>query len=205
MSATNRGSTIISQEFYPTPKKTVDSILGEIDMSKVTSFLEPCKGAGHIYNYVDAQYKHYCELSEGKDYLTTPFSNIDLILTNPPFSLAQEFITKARTESNTVVMLQRINYLGSQSRKKFWELNSPTHLFVLADRPKFIAKCTNKKLNTNGKRLCKDSNSYQIHDTPELCLTCGAKTAPASDATEYAWFVWDTADIIKKPNGIYVI
>jgi len=46
VSAANRGSEIISQEFYPTPSYTVDSILSEIDFSKVKSFREPCRGGG---------------------------------------------------------------------------------------------------------------------------------------------------------------
>ena len=205
MSATNRGSTIVSQEFYPTPKATTMSILKEIDFTKVNSFLEPCRGQNHIFELVNVQNKSYCEISEGINYLTTKLDRFDLILTNPPFSLAQQFITKARTESDTVVMLQRINYLGSSARKKFWDQNPPTHLFVLANRPKFIAKCTNKAKTKTGKKVCEDTNSYQISNQDTCCLTCGSKVAPASDATEYAWFVWDTAGVITKPPGIYVI
>ncbi len=205
MSATNRGSTIVSQEFYPTPEDTVKSILKELDLTKVHSFTEPCRGEGHIYNLINVPTKHYCELSEGIDYLLTTMPSVDLILTNPPFSLAQEFITKARSESGTVIMLQRVNFLGSQARKSFWAKNPPTHLFVLANRPKFIAKCPNKKLDTTNKRICNDQHSYQITIPAGICLTCGTTVTPASDATEYAWFCWDTNNIITKPNGIYVI
>lgn len=205
MSATNRGSDIISQEFYPTPSYTINSIIQYIDFSKVYSFTEPCKGKGAIYNLINVPDKHYCELSEGLDYLTTSMPLVDLILTNPPFSLAQEFINKARTESDTVIMLQRINFLGSQTRKDFWEKNPPTHLFVLANRPKFIAKCPNKKLDDSKKRLCTDQTSYQITNPAHKCISCGTSVTPASDATEYAWFCWDSKGIITKPNGIYVI
>lgn len=205
MSATNRGSTIVSQEFYPTPKYTIKAILKELNLTKVLSFTEPCKGEGHIYKLIDVPTKYYCELSEGTNYLTTTMPVVDLILTNPPFSLAQEFISKARTESDTVIMLQRVNFLGSQARKVFWEKNPPTHLFVLANRPKFIAKCPNKRLNEQGKRICNDSHSYQITSPAATCLTCGTPVSPASDATEYAWFCWDTKGVINKPNGIYVI
>ena len=44
MSAKNRGAEVISQDFYPTPGYTIDSILAEIDFSKVSSFREPCRG-----------------------------------------------------------------------------------------------------------------------------------------------------------------
>jgi len=44
MSAKNRGAIAIDKDFYPTPGYTIDSILSEIDFSKVSSFREPCRG-----------------------------------------------------------------------------------------------------------------------------------------------------------------
>ena len=194
MSATNRGTVKNENDFYPTPEYTIDSILEEIDFSKVHSFREPCRGNGAIYDKVLITKKDYYELSEGKDYLVgSAAERVDLILTNPPFSLAKEFIEKAIKESDTVCMLQRVNFLGSQIRKAFWHKYPPTHLFVLAQRPKFIAKCTK----------CKPSNNYSTSTTK--CPVCGSKVNPASDATEYAWFVWDKKNVFKRSNGIYVI
>jgi len=46
MSATNRGAVKLEKDFYPTPDYTIDSILEEIDFSKVSSFREPCRGGG---------------------------------------------------------------------------------------------------------------------------------------------------------------
>jgi hypothetical protein len=194
MSAKNRGSILINQEFYPTPEYSTKAILKEINFDKVNTFLEPCKGLGHIYDLIPVTNKSYCELSEGKDYLKTKVDKADLILTNPPFSLAQEFIKKSLQESNTVIMLQRINFLGSKGRKQFWNSNPPTHLFVLSERPKFIAKCTK----------CKNPNNYQIGSI-EICPLCGGTVKPQSDATEYAWFVWDKSGVMFKDKGIYVI
>lgn len=205
MSATNRGSILISQEFYPTPQTATQSILKEIDMSKVNTFTEPCRGEGHIYDLVTGPYKHYCELSEGTDYLLTQMPQVDLILTNPPFSLAEAFIIKALKEAGTVIMLQRVNFLGSQARKAFWNANPPTHLFVLANRPKFVATCTNKLVDSNNKRICTDKHSYQITTPATPCISCGSLTRPTSDATEYAWFCWDRAGLILKSPGVYVL
>jgi len=196
MSASNRGAIKLDKEFYPTPDYTIDSILKEINFSKVWSFREPCRGGGIIYNKIEAHYKDYFELSEGLDYLKSNAKRVDLILTNPPFSLAQEFIEKAISESDTVCMLQRVNYLGSQARKEFWNKNPPTHMFVLANRPKFISRCKTKE--------CNNPSSYQ-NGTIDICPMCGGKVSPQSDATEYAWFVWDKKEVFKKSNGIYVI
>ena len=154
------------------------------------------EGGGIIYDKIDVPFKDYCELTEGKDYLKTEMPFVDLILTNPPFSLAKEFIEKAISESDTVCMLQRVNFLGSQSRKEFWNKNPPTHLFVLANRPKFIARCQNKE--------CKNPMSFQVGSI-EFCSLCDGKVRPQGDATEYAWFVWDKKNVFKKQNGIYVI
>ena len=197
MSAKHRGSTLIHQEFYPTPSYTVDSILKELDLHRVKSFTEPCRGLGHIYDKVNVPLKYHCELSEGSDYLLTSMPKVDLILTNPPFTLAQQFIIKARKESGCVVMLQRLNYLGSATRKPFWNANPPTHIFVLSNRPKFIAKCTNK--------MCHNKDSYQVTVPVGTCVDCDKPVRACSDATEYAWFVWNTSSIVYKSPGVYVI
>jgi len=204
MSATNRGATVVTNEFYPTPSYTVQALLNELDFTKYSSFHEPCKGSGAILDLIPSKLiKSHCELTEGTDYLSTSVPPVDLIITNPPFSLAQKFITKSLTEANTVIYLLRLNYLGSQARKKFWGTNPPTHLFVLAKRPKFVAKCSNKT-KTDGVFNCTNKQLFQITNPPQVC-SCGKTVSPASDATEYAWFVWDKTNSIPNPPGIYVI
>jgi len=153
-------------------------------------------GGGAIWDKVSVPVMDYCELSEGIDYLKTKLGKVDLVLTNPPFSLAKEFIEKAISESDTVCMLQRVNYLGSQARKPFWNKYPPTHMFTLANRPKFISRCQDK--------ICKNPSSYQ-NGTIDICPMCSGKVRPQSDATEYAWFVWDKKNVLKKDKGIYVI
>jgi hypothetical protein len=150
MSATNRGAVRNEFDFYATPKEPIEKILAEVD----------CK-------------KDYAEIREDKDYFDSRVMS-DLIITNPPFNIALDFLQKSLKESKTVVYLLRLNFLGSQKRKEFWQSNPPTHLFTLAKRPSFTGKGT--------------------------------------DATEYAWFVWDGGGGIlkdlmefmfcKKPNSI---
>lgn len=128
----------IENDYYPTPRECIYPLLEHIDFSKVKTFLEPCKGDGRILDLIpDKIEKYWAEIELGVDYLSTPFSNIDLIITNPPFSLAIEFITKSLKEARTVIYLQRLNWLGSQSRKEFWNQNIPDKIFVLSKRPQF--------------------------------------------------------------------
>lgn len=66
-----------------------------------------------------------------------PGATYDVIITNPPFSLAMEFILRSlATYSRFVVMLLRLNYLGSAKRHSFLRQCAPD-IYVLPDRPSF--------------------------------------------------------------------
>lgn len=129
-------------DFYPTPEWCYEKL--DVIWSDFSTGLEPCKGDGRIYKFMveNGIYTKWAEIREGVDYLNTEFDKVDLILTNPPFSLAQEFIEKALTEADTVIMLLRLNFLGSQRRYDFWIDNEPTAIHVLSRRPSFTGKGT---------------------------------------------------------------
>jgi hypothetical protein len=57
-------------------------------------------------------------------------------ITNPPFSMAQEFIDACLLCSETVVMLLRLNYLASRRRWQFMSTHTPD-VYVLPNRPSF--------------------------------------------------------------------
>lgn len=145
MSATNRGAVKQLNDYYPTPNYTVDSLLEVMDLSSIQSFLEPCKGNGIIYDKIKVTIKTYCEISDEipKDYLTTVYNKFDLIITNPPFSIAQEFLEKSLSESDCVCYLLRLNFLGSAKRKVLWnKIGTPNKLLILSKRPSFTGKGT---------------------------------------------------------------
>lgn len=126
-------------DYYPTPVQSIDPLLPFIDFFNVKDFLEPCRGvARSIYNRVPLpeSAKQWAELSEGVDYLDTPFEPVDLIITNPPFCLGLEFIEKSLKEAYTVCYFHRLSFMGSKGRKPFWRDNQPTHIFHV-DRPSF--------------------------------------------------------------------
>lgn len=60
-------------------------------------------------------------------------------IANPPFGKAMEFLEKMLQFCDWVVLLQRVNYLGSQSRAEFFAAHAP-NLYVLPDRPIFNGK-----------------------------------------------------------------
>ncbi len=169
MSATGRGSKRILQDAYQTPEYCIELIFDRIKWSGIHSFLEPCRGDNNIYNKIPNNIiTFWCEIKEDRDYLNFKFPyTIDLIITNPPYSLAQEFIEKSLAEARTIVYLLRLDFFGSIKRHEFWIRNTPTHLYVLSKRPSFIGKGT--------------------------------------DANNYGWFVWDSADLIEDKPGIYFL
>ncbi|CAM0051636.1 DNA methyltransferase [Vibrio phage F86] len=75
------------------------------------------------------------------NYLETPAAmQYDMIMTNPPFSSSVDFALKALSEVDDggyVVMLQRLNWLGSIKRKPFWDASPLRMIFVHHKRPSF--------------------------------------------------------------------
>ena len=63
-----------------------------------------------------------------------------MIITNPPFNVAQEFTEHALEmvkEGGLVIMLQRLNWLGSQKRKPMWQKLPLAAVYVHSKRPGF--------------------------------------------------------------------
>jgi len=140
MSSTNRGSKRIDKDEYQTPVWAVRKIVEEVDWNQRIRCHEPCLGEGNIFNNIPLpdDLKSYCDINRGVDYLKLKnIVGLNIILTNPPYSLALKFLEKSLGEAKTVIYLLRLNFLGSQKRHKFWSLNPPTHLFVLSKRPSF--------------------------------------------------------------------
>lgn len=138
MSSKNRGSIPQENDYYPTPVSAITPLLDRIDFNRVLTFLEPCCGDNRILNLIPAdKIKFWTEISKGRNYFDYKFEDVDLIITNPPFSTAIEFLTKSLSEGKTVYYLQRLNWLGSDKRKSFWNSNPPEKIFVLSKRPQF--------------------------------------------------------------------
>lgn len=175
MSATNRGAKRREADFYPTPPQAVFALANELCLTADRfTWGEPCAGDGAIISAmwrahgIEPRRWEWAELREGRDYLQQGLTGpVDGVITNPPFSLAQEFIERSLSEVRFSAYLLRMNFMGSQKRCAWWCGREPTHLFTLADRPSF--------------------------------------TGTGSDATEYAWFVWDYLKLCKRGPGMYSV
>jgi hypothetical protein len=60
-----------------------------------------------------------------------------VIITNPPFTLAEEFVRKSRQEAAYVVMLLRLSFLASKRRHGWLSYDMPD-VYVLPQRPSFV-------------------------------------------------------------------
>lgn len=176
MSATNRGGIRKAYDFYATPIDVTEKFLRKYGIHNLTgNILEPSAGNGNIIkalrkvglsntvSAIEIREEEKENLKKVAD--TVILGNFlemdnsikyDVVIGNPPYSQAKEFVEKAltlTTEKGVVIMLLRTAFLESRARYEFWQNNPPTGLYVLSRRPSFTGKGT--------------------------------------DATSYAWFVWD--------------
>ena len=133
------------------------------------------------------------------DYLQLPARGGDVIITNPPYSIAFEVTRKACSEAPWVALLLRLNALGSgvESGRSVWFRGNPPDVHVLPNRPAYVAsgKCSGRQ--GRGRSAARGADcgwrvTQAVRD-PRVrqCPSCGAQAAwSTTDATEYAWFVW---------------
>lgn len=162
MSSTNRGYNRHKSDYYVTPISEIDKFLDKF--IKVNDFeinkhvvLDPCAGGdeNHVMSYPEALTNH--ELNTPRLYTSdirkdskadkiinyleyeTP-DIIDVIITNPPFNIAENIIKKALDdvqEGGYVIMLLRLNYFGSKKRNKWLLQNTPNQCYIHAKRMSF--------------------------------------------------------------------
>jgi hypothetical protein len=215
MSAANRGAVRDPDDFYVTPAWTTRSILRAIaprlSPEWCAPILEPSAGNGAIVDELRAfGFPSECveaieidpkraDASGAKcaDFLTVePDPRFELVITNPPFSLALQFAKHAiqfLRPGGTLALLTRINWLASEERSEWMRDNTPS-VYVLPKRPPFAAsvKCvgvpTSKLLSGCGYRETLAIDAPR----PKRCPKCGDGKirTTTTDATEYAWMIW---------------
>lgn len=77
--------------------------------------MEPCRGDGAFYNLMPAG-SVWGEIREGRDFLTYK-GRVDWIITNPPYSTFDAFLTQALTVADNVVVVIPVNKLLSSYKK----------------------------------------------------------------------------------------
>lgn len=140
-SAIDRNST----DFYPTPGDVTRVISDYMSLSGKRVW-EPACGAGHMVDELEsngalvvATELNYqgCGIG-GVDFLEAEIPNgIDVIVTNPPFKLAEQFIRRAIHHGIPFAMLLKSQYWHSSKRKALFDLKKPEAVLPLTWRPDF--------------------------------------------------------------------
>lgn len=136
---------------YYTPSWCVDRLLETGLVWLGGDVLEPCAGDGAIVRAAK-QYEETCrpvqwttmdidpsvDVDIHGDFLKADFKkNFDLVITNPPFSLADAFAKKCLDVAGQVIFLLRLSWLASQKRHEFFAAYGCPDVYVLPNRPSF--------------------------------------------------------------------
>lgn len=150
-------------EFYPSPQWSVRRLCGSGLIPMGGRFLEPCAGDGAIIRAINL----YCEekrrppphwqaielredlcahlrqrlpgipLLQG-DALRAPWpTDIDALVTNPPFSLGEALWRRAREKVGYLALLMRIGWLEPKCRARLFHDDMPD-IGILSPRPSFV-------------------------------------------------------------------
>ena len=166
MSSTNPGAKRKPRDFYATPESSVEQLLRRVPELNIygQNWLEPAVGDGAIVKAVRKYWPQYqksaepyftgvdiepqIESSSGLEIVRSnyllylPEQKHHVIITNPPFFLAQCFIEHSMNlyedgYQPVIIMLLRLGLLESKSRQGWWQGKEPDALYVLSERPDF--------------------------------------------------------------------
>ena len=135
-------------DYYATPYQATEMLLDEVKFSG--NFLEPCVGGGHIVDVIKKYYPDECVygvdlVDRGypntlvADFLKHDFlgQKFDNVVTNPPYSLAQEFLEKSMevvNDGGKIAMFLKIQFLEGAKRREMFKKYPPKYIYVFSKR-----------------------------------------------------------------------
>lgn len=136
----------IKNDYYATPFESTRALL---DIEKFEGdFIEPCVGAGHIAKVIKEYYPNAeiigvdlidrgYESTIVSNYFDYTFDGDYNVITNPPYTLAQEFVEhsmKQIQEGKKVAMFLKIQFLEGVKRKELFKKYPPKTIHVFSKR-----------------------------------------------------------------------
>lgn len=155
-------------DYYATNPEAVHMLFGSYKCN-ATHILEPCVGGGNIAyamsrHFPDAEITAIDIVDRGypgtiiDDFLSWKTDKkFDCIITNPPFSHAQEFIEKGLhllSEKGQMMMFLKIQFLEGAKRRELFNIYPPKYIYVFSKRMgtwqngEEIDSLTGKRLST---------------------------------------------------------
>lgn len=148
LAGTSQSRERVEDDYYATPYIATEMLLDEVKFEG--DFLEPCVGGGHIAEVLKKYYPNECIYGSDLvdrgypntlvcdfleyDFLGTKFNNL---VTNPPYSLAQEFLEKGMdiiTDDGKIAMFLKIQFLEGVKRREMFSKYPPKYIYVFSKR-----------------------------------------------------------------------
>lgn len=130
-------------DFYPTPRECVYALVDFLEIPKDAEIWEPACGGGAIINALtDRGYLNLSgtDIQSGTDFLRFERPGTDWIITNPPFSLAEEFVRHAYDLKVPFAFLLKCQFWHSARRKPLFDAIRPAFVLPLTWRPDFTGQ-----------------------------------------------------------------
>lgn len=154
-SCTKRDEKQSSNDLFITPKEALDAIWPHIleDLDETTDVLDPCSGLGDISNWIKyhtsaniiANELYICpdknklvyEPEYSEDFLAeiNHLPSVDVILANPPYNKAMEFVLKGFEHAPIQWHFLRLSFLEGQKRyEELFRLNKLSDVYIFTYR-----------------------------------------------------------------------
>ena len=135
------------KDLVMTPEYLAKDIIEHFKPSGI--ILDPCRGQGAFYDNFNTETKDWCELDEGKDFLTYN-KKVDWIITNPPFNVGKDFALKSlETAKRGVAFLVRFSFLESIKRwEELYSIHKPAKVLIFTRRVGFLPSEVSRNTNS---------------------------------------------------------
>lgn len=145
----------VKDDFYATNPKAVQMLLDAISFPVDGKYLEPCVGQGHIAKVIKQNFpqsqltaidlvdRGYPETVVCNFLQWQPDGVYDEIITNPPFSLATEFIEKGMSllrDGGHCSIFMKIQFLEGEKRRRLFDTYPPRWIYVFRKRMDVFAE-----------------------------------------------------------------
>ncbi len=129
-------------DFYPTPPEATQALLDFLKLDHESIIWEPACGEGHMLSVMrnNGYIAIGTDINTGSDYLKVPKIDCDWIITNPPFSLSQDFINKSIEHHKPFAFLLKSQYWHAKKRFDLFNEHKPQYILPLTWRPDFLFK-----------------------------------------------------------------
>lgn len=132
-------------DYYPTPEDVTQALIDFLQIPKTKVIWEPACGEGFMtkvfqnngYTVISTDLNSYGFEDSTEDFLRGECKECDWIITNPPFSLSEQFIRKCIQHKKPFALLLKSQYWHSKKRLPLFCEHKPSWVLPLTWRPDF--------------------------------------------------------------------